>query len=178
MNFTDIKSLSYTERTVVIDGVQQEISRPLKEVDAVQYHDGRDYLLEEPLMTKVPFSKYQYVLDQYEVALGIEEVETIEVVEDVIDTEAQTIATYKTYYLAVFNAKLALMDYDDIATVTMWANKEGSSFQAEAKTLLNWYEAIINKNYEILNAVKAGTREMPDKEQYLSELPSYATYEL
>lgn len=94
------------------------------------------------------------------------------------EKEVNLIAEYKTAYLDKFNAKLKEMDYDDIATVGVWAIKDGSQFQAEAKTLLNWYEAIITKNYEILNAVKSGDRSMPTKEQYLSELPSYAIYEL
>lgn len=90
----------------------------------------------------------------------------------------ELILIYKGYYLEVFNTKLKTLDYDSIATVNMWALKENSQFQAECKSLLNWYEAIILKNYEILNAVKAGTREIPTKEEYLSELPSYTTYEL
>ena len=93
-------------------------------------------------------------------------------------TEAEIIAEYKSYYLEKFNTKLDELDYDDIATVGVWAIKTGSTFQAEAKALLNWYEAIINKNYEILNAVKKGDREMPTKEEYLSELPLYTTYEI
>ena len=93
-------------------------------------------------------------------------------------TEEEIIAEYKSYYLEKFNAKLDELDYDDIATVGVWAIKTGSTFQAEAKALLNWYEAIINKNYEILNAVKKGDREMPSKEEYLAELPLYTTYEI
>lgn len=88
------------------------------------------------------------------------------------------IPKYKSYYMEVFNNKLKTMDYDGLETVTMWANLDGSSFQAEAKTLLKWYEAIIVKNYEILSAVKSGERELPTKEEYLSELPLYTTYEL
>ena len=97
------------------------------------------------------------------------------------ETEAETetlIAQYKSYYLEVFNAKLAELDYDDIATVGVWAIKDGSSFQAEAKTLLNWYEAIINKNYELINAVKAGTISTPTKEGYLLELPLYEAFKV
>lgn len=94
------------------------------------------------------------------------------------EKEASLIATYKSYYLAVFNTKLAELDYDDIATVGVWAIKDGSSFQAEAKALLNWYEAIINKNYQLINSVKSGEIQTPTKEQYLAELPSYETYSI
>ena len=88
------------------------------------------------------------------------------------------VALYKSYYLERFNAKLDELDYDDISTVGVWAIKTGSTFQAEAKALLNWYEAIISKNYEILNAIKKGDREMPSREEYLAELPLYTTYKI
>lgn len=93
-------------------------------------------------------------------------------------TDEEVKAQYKSYYLEVFNTKLKELDYDDIATVAVWANKDGSTFQAEAKSLINWYEAIINKNYELINAVQAGTISTPTKEEYLSQLPLFETFEV
>ena len=55
----------------------------------------------------------------------------------------------------------------------MWANKSGSVFQAEAVSLLDWYENIILKNYEVLNSVKAGVDPIPTEEEYIASLPVY-----
>jgi len=85
--------------------------------------------------------------------------------------EVALIARYKGYYLEEVSAKLKELDYDSIATVKLW---EGDAmFGAEATKILNWYKAIIAKNYEILNAVKNQTRAIPTKEEYLAELPAY-----
>ena len=73
---------------------------------------------------------------------------------------------FKSLYLGIFDAKLKELDYDSIATVSMWANKNGSAFQEEAKLILDWYEAIITYNYGLINAGP-----IPTDEEYLAGMP-------
>ena len=69
MNFTDIKTLTIIENKVSVDGEELEIQTSLDDgIDAVQFHKGIDFCLEEPNMTKVALEKYQYALDEYVIA--------------------------------------------------------------------------------------------------------------
>ena len=69
MLFTDLKTFTYIRNSVSVNGTDREVQTSLNElITAVQFHAGRDYLLEEPLMTKVPLLKYQNILDEWEAA--------------------------------------------------------------------------------------------------------------
>ena len=81
------------------------------------------------------------------------------------------VAKYKGYYLEEVNKVLLDEDYDSIATVKVW--EDDDIFGAEATDILNWYKSVIDTNYAILNEVKAGTRAMPTKDEYLALLPIY-----
>ena len=81
------------------------------------------------------------------------------------DTTEKLIVNFKSLYLDVVNAKLEELDYDSLATVKLWEND--STFGAEATRILNWYKAIIAKNYELLNAGTVLT-----DEEYLIEINS------
>jgi hypothetical protein len=65
MKFEDIESMIYIDNHVIIDGVEMTINTPLSNMKAVQYLSGRDFIIEEPSMNKVPLEEYQYVLDEY-----------------------------------------------------------------------------------------------------------------
>lgn len=65
MKFEDIESMIYIDNHVIIDGVEMTINTPLSNMKAVQYLSGRDFIIEEPSMEKVPSEEYQYVLDEY-----------------------------------------------------------------------------------------------------------------
>lgn len=65
MKFEDIESMIYIDNHVIIDGVEMTINTPLSNMKAVQYLSGRDFIIEEPSMKKVPLEEYQYVLDEY-----------------------------------------------------------------------------------------------------------------
>lgn len=92
-----------------------------------------------------------------------------------IENERQEsfISQYKSYYLELFNSKLKELDYDSIATLSMWANKDNSIYQEEAQVLLDWYDLLVSKNYEIINSIKKGTLKALSKEEYLEALPAY-----
>ena len=168
MKFTKVRDLKYSSAnnsTIDLLATCSEYGEIPMTLNIVDTEDIHYYLDGEELKPLEEYCKTQQIAE-YVYTLTAEE------------QEANLMALYKLYYLEKFNAKLDELDYDDISTVGVWAIKTGSTFQAEAKALLNWYEAIISKNYEILNAIKKGDREMPSREEYLAELPLYTTYEI
>ena len=65
MNFSDTKTFTYYENTVVVDGEALEVPTTLPAaIECVQFHKGRG-VLEEPLMVEVPTSKYEAVLQEW-----------------------------------------------------------------------------------------------------------------
>jgi len=75
-------------------------------------------------------------------------------------------AHFKSLYLNEVNKVLATHDYDSLATVKLWA--DDATFGVEATSILNWYKAVINYNYTLLNA---GT--VPTDAEYLAGMPKY-----
>ena len=67
-----------------------------------------------------------------------------------VPTQEEIVAHFKTLYMGIIDAKLKELDYDSLATVKLWEGD--ATFGAEATRILDWYKAIINKNYELLNA--------------------------
>ena len=61
-----------------------------------------------------------------------------------------TITHYKGLYTGIVSTKLEELDYDSLATVNLW--KDDPTYGAEATRILDWYKAIIKRNYELLNA--------------------------
>lgn len=90
----------------------------------------------------------------------------VETIKTALQIEDELKAHFKALYLGVFRVKLAELDYDGIDTVTMWANRAGSTFQVEAQSLLDWYAAIIDYNYALLTAGA-----VPTDTEYLAGLP-------
>ena len=89
-------------------------------------------------------------------------------------TEEQIINKYESIYENIFTQKLIELDYkQDGSTVSMYASTPTSIYYNECISLINWREAMVNKNYEILNAVKNGTRTLPTEAEYIAELPIY-----
>ena len=81
--------------------------------------------------------------------------------------EKYSIAHLKSRYLEIFNTKLKELDYDSIATVVIW--KDDVTFGTEATRIMDWYKALITKNYVILNDAKA-SGVIPTDEEYLAEI--------
>ena len=123
---------------------------------------------------------YEIIATQEEVDYALSvlgEVFTKEELENTISSfrntkqKEQLIAHFKNLYSSVVDNKLKELDYDSLATVKLWEGD--TTFGVEASNILSWYKACIAKNYEILNAVNAGTRSIPTDEEYLAELPIY-----
>ena len=87
-----------------------------------------------------------------------------------VDKES-LIASFKSAYLAEVDKVLKVKDYDSLATVKLWA--DDANYGTEATSMLDWYKAVITKNYEILNEVEQGIRTVPTVEEYKLELPNY-----
>ena len=82
-------------------------------------------------------------------------------------TEAQAIIHFKSMYLEILNTKLKELDYDSIATVQLWMSD--ATYGTEATRTIDWYKALINKNYAILSDAKA-SGVVPTDEEYLAEI--------
>lgn len=80
------------------------------------------------------------------------------------------------YYTSVvqdfLDAMARLYNFDSIATAVTYETSEVPRFQREGKALRIWRDKVWAKCYEILDAVKAGEREVPKNElEVLGELP-------
>lgn len=80
------------------------------------------------------------------------------------------------YYTSVvqgfLDAMARLYNFDSIATAVTYETSEISRFQREGKALRVWRDKVWTKCYEIMDAVKAGEREVPKNElEVLGELP-------
>lgn len=65
MDFKDIKTLTYVQNIVSVNGIDIKISTSLdNSINAVQYHNSRDFFIEEPKMEKVPISKYGFLINE------------------------------------------------------------------------------------------------------------------
>lgn len=60
--------------------------------------------------------------------------------------------------------------YDNISTVNVWANSEGSFCQAEAKKLVKWYMDVWEKCLEIQEKALS-TGNIPSLDEIIKELP-------
>ena len=84
--------------------------------------------------------------------------------------------------LAVFTAAIqAHLDnfaktrnYDGILSAASYANSAVPKFRAEGQYAAEMRDAVWAKGYEIMDAVLAGARPMPDLEEVLAELPVLA----
>ena len=63
---------------------------------------------------------------------------------------AKTLENYKSIYNGIVNSKLKELDYDSLERVNLW--KDDPIYGVEATRILDWYKAIIKRNYELLNA--------------------------
>ena len=109
MNIEDIKTLTIVKNTIIINGIENNVSLFLNEnIDAVQYHKGYK-LLEEPLMNEVEFSKYQDFIDLWQ--LAEDKKNRILTEEEIAQQELEAKIAEAKSYLASTDFKV-LPDYD------------------------------------------------------------------
>ena len=84
--------------------------------------------------------------------------------------EIQAMLTAKVQkYLDTTAQKLG---YDSCLSVCSYVNTGVTKFDEEGEAFRKWRSAVWAKGYEILDAVKAGTREIPTEEELFAELPA------
>lgn len=129
MNFTDIKTMTYSGNLVSIDGVDMHITTPLVNIDAVQFHKGRSYILEEPTMAQVPLEKYQYVLSEWIEAKKLSD-NPVYTEEELKQQEIDKLKQYLSdtdFYMTV----------DKYETLTTERQEELKAKRAEARVVIN-----------------------------------------
>lgn len=74
MKWDDLQTLSYVGNTVSVNGKDYTVSTKLEtSINAVQFHRGNDYVLEELAMgkhEKALLSKYDFLLEEIEIAIA------------------------------------------------------------------------------------------------------------
>lgn len=81
--------------------------------------------------------------------------------------EQLTVAVQK--YLDTTAQKL---NYDSCLSVCSYVDTGVAKFDEEGATFRQWRSAVWEKGYEIVDAVKAGTRDIPTEEELFAELPT------
>lgn len=81
--------------------------------------------------------------------------------------EQLTVAVQK--YLDTTAQKL---NYDNCLSVCSYVDTGVAKFDEEGTAFRQWRSAVWEKGYEIVDAVKAGTRDIPTEEELFAELPT------
>lgn len=63
--------------------------------------------------------------------------------------------------------------YDNMMSLCSYATSTSSRLRGDADLAVLWRDAVWEKGYEIFDAVVAGERSIPTREQLLSELPKF-----
>lgn len=72
---------------------------------------------------------------------------------------------------AYLDAEAKALNYDSCLSVCSYVETGVSKFDDEGKAFRAWRSAVWAKGYEIVAAVKAGTRTVPTEEELFAELP-------
>lgn len=100
--------------------------------------------------------------DYYEVVAIVIPEPTPEEIQDKLTVSVQR-------YLDTTAQKL---NYDSCLSVCSYVNTGVAKFDEEGAAFRQWRSAVWQKGYEIVDAVKAGTRDIPTEEELFAELPT------
>ena len=87
------------------------------------------------------------------------------------EIKAQLQAQYTNYIQSILDAEAKKLGYDSCLSVCSYANTGISKFDCEGDAFRVWRSAVWNTGYQILDAVKAGTMEVPSEEELIELLP-------
>jgi len=142
--------------------VQQGYGKDLTSLEAGEFTDG--------------VSIYPYKLDTTYIAIIRDASGNITAPQSLVDT--LTTKQDKKLELKYTKAMEDLMDtnaktkgYDNRYTAMARAGVANSPFQAEGQAFALWMDNCYETGYQILADIKAGTRELPNVEEFLVELP-------
>ena len=63
--------------------------------------------------------------------------------------------------------------YDNMLSLCSYSASTNPRFRGDADLAVPWRDAVWEKGYEILDAVVAGERQIPTREELLAELPQF-----
>lgn len=86
-------------------------------------------------------------------------------------TEAEVVASYTRAVQTRLDKFAQTRGYDSCLSACTYATSTNTKFAAEGQHCVNLRDATWAKCYEIMDAVKAGTRPMPTLEALFAELP-------
>ena len=167
MKFNEIKTLTYIGDKVTIDSIEMKINTTLdSNIDVVQYHRGRNFLLEESAngMKEVPLKKYAHVLDEFLVAKELQNKKP----EDDITPQIAISNAIQNH----LDTKAQSLRYDNINAIGKYVGY-ANDFQAEAESLGAWASSCWKVAEQIEVDVQSGARVMPTVDEVLAELPAY-----
>lgn len=84
------------------------------------------------------------------------------------EIQAQLTAKVQTY----LDTTAQKLGYDSCLSVCSYVDTGVTKFDEEGAAFRKWRSAVWEKGYEIVDEVKAGTREIPTEEELFAELPA------
>lgn len=88
-----------------------------------------------------------------------------------IETPEETQARYTQVAQSALDTFARTRGYDSIMSACSYATSTDAQFRAEAECCVTLRDATWRRAYEILDAVIAGTMELPTEEEFLTMLP-------
>lgn len=113
-------------------------------------------------MVKIAVKKGVITHDEYEAITTKPYGDTPEEVQAMLTAKVQK-------YLDTTAQKLG---YDSCLSVCSYADTGVAKFDEEGDAFRQWRSAVWQKGYEIVDAVKEGTRDIPTEEELFAELPT------
>lgn len=164
-----MKTLTYIGNTVIIDGRDIQIETELpSDIEAVQFHKGRDYFLEEPLMTKVPLEKYQYAIDEFNAAKELIDNKT-----NVEPTQDEKIKSIKRSIQDHLDSTALDLGFDNINSISKFLSLHDSIFYSDAMKLNEWQDSVWTYAEPELDKAIRGERTIPTIDEALDEIPKF-----
>lgn len=129
---------------------------------------------EKPLVDLEGYAKAAQWCNEQGTATIEDKGDYYEVVEIVIpeptpeEIQAQLTSKVQTY----LDTTAQKLGYDSCLSVCSYVDTGVIKFDEEGAAFRKWRSAVWEKGYEIVDAVKAGTRETPTEEELFAELPT------
>jgi len=87
------------------------------------------------------------------------------------EIESQTLAALTNAVQQHLDSKARERNYDGILSACSYVSSTNIQFAAEAQACVEWRDACWAGCYEVMTAVKLGTREIPTSEELVEALP-------
>lgn len=136
-------------------------------------YNGKNYTSVQALRNEI-FAQTGRIFG-YEPGTDEERIEfwaTLGVTYEVIPPTPEEVQTQLTRVVqAYLDSTAQKLGYDSCLSVCSYVDTGVTKFDEEGEAFRKWRSAVWAKGYEILDAVKAGTREIPTETELFAELP-------